>query len=84
MIRNLRSLFPIIYLFEYLSDGGFGAEVCVLEFLDIGNPDAFKSRFHLLHGDTRMANEKCDVFHVLSVVAAHHFGQNQINGIGAV
>jgi hypothetical protein len=30
-----------------------------------------------------MANQKGDVFHVLGVVAAHHFGEDQVDGVWA-
>jgi hypothetical protein len=66
-----------------LSHARLGALEGVTQFDEVRDYDLSESAFDLFRRDLVVPNQKGDVGHVLRVIAAHHLGEDQIEGGGA-
>lgn len=53
----------------------------VSQFLDVRDPHLVESSFHFCRSDLGLSHDESDVLHVLGIISAHHFRQDQIHGM---
>jgi len=59
------------------------ARESVVQLDHVGHAHVRKGGFHLLAGDPVVADHEGDVFEIQFVIAAHHLGEDEIEGVGA-
>ena len=60
-----------------------GAGEGVVQFDDVGHTHVCEGGLHHRGGDAIVADHEGDVLHVLLILAAHHFRENEVDGVRA-